>query len=198
MQRKKTDKRLSVLAAAHELFSAKSFHDVKLEEVAEKAGVAKGTIYTYFKSKDELFVQCLLHDIPEFEKRTDQAIAEGKSFESVLKRLISLQFEFVELKGPLAKQVIALGPQLKISDPQFKQISELFERSIKRLAGFFQSGIDSGILGKNLTAGQMAIMFQGIFDLNVTFLYFKEPEMKQENAFNCLMRIFGNHGENLW
>ncbi len=197
MQRKNPDKRIAVLLSAQKLFSEKSFHDVRLEEIAETAGVGKGTIYTYFKSKDELFVRCLLHDIPDFEERTEAIIAAGKSFQTSLKELISIQFEFVKLKGPLAKQVMALGPQLKISDSQFKELFELFQRSITRLATFFQKGIDSGILNKNLTSGQMAIIFQGIFDLNVTFSYFHEPEMEQETAFNCLMRIFGNSGEQI-
>lgn len=197
LQRKNPQKRIAVLKAAQEHFSEKSFHDVKLEEIAESAGVGKGTIYTYFKSKDELFVRCLLHDIPDFEKKTEDIIAAEKDFRTSLKELISVQFEFVKLKGPMAKQVMALGPQLKISDSQFKELSDLFQRSIKRLASFFQKGIQSGILNNTLSAGQMAIMFQGIFDLNVAFSYFKEPEMEQETAFNCLMRIFGNSGEQI-
>lgn len=69
MQRKKTDRRLAVLEAATVLFSEKSFHDVKLDEVAVAADVGKGTIYTYFRSKEELFVQCLVHDAPVYEER---------------------------------------------------------------------------------------------------------------------------------
>ncbi len=62
MQRKKPDRKLAVLEAATILFSEKSFHDVKLDEVAVAADVGKGTIYTYFRSKEELFVQCLVHE----------------------------------------------------------------------------------------------------------------------------------------
>ncbi len=196
MQKTRPDRRLGVLTAATELFSDKSFHDVKLEEVAERADVGKGTIYTYFKSKDELFVQCLVHDIPAFEERVEKIIASGETFADALKKLISMQFEFVRIKGPLVKQVMVLGPQLKISDKQFKLLTEVFERAVARLARFFQKAMDEGILSRCLTAGQMAIMFQGIFDLNVTFSLFKEPIMRQDDVFTCIMRIFGNQGEN--
>lgn len=196
MQVKKAEKMNRVLDAASELFSDKGFHEVKLDEVARRADVGKGTIYTYFSSKDELFVQCILHDAPVYEERIESVINSYESFEAALQKLISIQFDFVQDKGPLVKQMMTLGPQLKVSDREYKLLTGLFEKAIRRLGGFFQQGIDSGLLRQSLTAGQMAIMFQSIFDLNVMFTFFKEPIMRQSDVFDSLMRIFGSERSN--
>jgi AcrR family transcriptional regulator len=49
-------RRKEICAAALELFSSKGFHETTMEEVANAAGVAKGTIYLYFESKEHLLL----------------------------------------------------------------------------------------------------------------------------------------------
>ncbi len=193
MQKKVLPKKDRVLRIAAELFAEKGFHEVKLDDVAKSADVAKGTIYTYFASKDELFIQCILHDSPVYEERFKQTIASTPDFSRCLKKLIALQYEMVKEKGPLVKQIMQLGPQLKLGDKEFKSLLDQFETGVKLLASFFQSGIDRRILHDNLTAGQMAIMFQQIFDLNVLFNFYREPELRQTDVFDFLMRTFGNN-----
>ncbi len=191
MQQKKADKKISIINAATELFSEKGFHDVKLSEVARRANVGKGTIYTYFASKDELLIQCLLYGIPAYEKKVDQALAAKLEFKETFKKLIALRYELVQKKGPLISQFMALGPQLRISDKEYRSLIEVFEKSMSCMAGFFQQAIDAKILGDSLTAGQMAIMFQQIFDLNVLCKLYKEPTLKQEEVFDFLFNGFG-------
>src|SRR2546423_4020990 len=48
-------RRAAILAAALEEFSARGFASTRLDDVAERAGVAKGTIYLYFRDKESLF-----------------------------------------------------------------------------------------------------------------------------------------------
>ena len=52
---KKQIKRERILNAAADLFSQKSYHEVMMEDVAKMIGVAKGTVYNYFLSKEELY-----------------------------------------------------------------------------------------------------------------------------------------------
>ena len=49
-------KREKILRAAGSLFAARPFHKVRLSDVAAEAAVGKGTVYTYFDSKEELYV----------------------------------------------------------------------------------------------------------------------------------------------
>jgi TetR/AcrR family fatty acid metabolism transcriptional regulator len=55
MSKKKTVRRESIIQAAIEVFSKKDFKNANISEIAQKAGIADGTIYQYFKSKEDLF-----------------------------------------------------------------------------------------------------------------------------------------------
>ncbi len=58
----KNQKRNDILASARSLFSERGFHDTKMEDIAQGAGVGKGTLYEYFKNKQEIFDEsCIEH-----------------------------------------------------------------------------------------------------------------------------------------
>src|SRR5512137_3060066 len=52
----KQERRRAILDAALQLFQEMSFEAIGINEVAKRAGVAKGTVYLYFKTKEELFL----------------------------------------------------------------------------------------------------------------------------------------------
>jgi AcrR family transcriptional regulator len=52
-----TDKKAEILRCAKELFSARGFKDTNVAEIMKTAGMAVGTFYNYFKSKDQLFME---------------------------------------------------------------------------------------------------------------------------------------------
>ena len=69
MQTLSEEKRQKILAAAGELFASRPFHKVLLSDVAAAAGVGKGTVYVYFKSKEDLYLALLYQ---AFENVVDQ------------------------------------------------------------------------------------------------------------------------------
>ena len=65
------DKREAILRAATSVFAGKGFFNSKVADIAKAAGVADGTVYLYFKNKEDI-----LHSI--FDRAMDEFIAEGK------------------------------------------------------------------------------------------------------------------------
>src|SRR5918993_405073 len=65
------DKREAILRAGVKVFAAKGFFNSKVADIAREAGIADGTVYLYFKSKDEI-----LHSI--FDRGMAEFIADGK------------------------------------------------------------------------------------------------------------------------
>ncbi|MGE5681660.1 MAG: uroporphyrinogen-III synthase [Bacillota bacterium] len=57
---KKSRKREKIIEAASELFSQKNFHEVMMEDVARLASIAKGTLYNYFNSKEDLYFSIMV------------------------------------------------------------------------------------------------------------------------------------------
>jgi AcrR family transcriptional regulator len=53
-----TDKREAILRAAVKVFARKGYFNSKVADIAGEAGIADGTVYLYFKSKDEICIRC--------------------------------------------------------------------------------------------------------------------------------------------
>src|SRR5688572_12481731 len=66
-----SDKREAILRAAIKVFASNGYFNSKVADIASQAGIADGTVYLYFKSKDEI-----LHSI--FDRAMAEFIAEGK------------------------------------------------------------------------------------------------------------------------
>lgn len=78
-----TDKREAILRAATKVFAGRGYFNSKVSDIAGEAGIADGTVYLYFKSKDEI-----LHSI--FDRAMAEFITEGKA-------------EIAQLDDPIAK-----------------------------------------------------------------------------------------------
>jgi TetR/AcrR family fatty acid metabolism transcriptional regulator len=102
------EKRQRILDAAVRVFARKGFYATRVSEVAKAAGVADGTIYLYFKSKDELIVSL-------FEDRVERLLAylatelpAAGSASHKLRRIIELQLGLLEGERDLAEVVTVI------------------------------------------------------------------------------------------
>ena len=68
---KKAIRRESIIQAAIEVFSKKGFHAAGISEIAKRAGVADGTIYQYFKNKEDLFFSIPVEKTKEFRSKIE-------------------------------------------------------------------------------------------------------------------------------
>jgi AcrR family transcriptional regulator len=72
-----------IIKAAKSLFEEKSFHDIGMRDIAVKAGVSAASIYRYFPSHDDLFVEALIQDLNNIEQRFQHRLNQGDSIEDL-------------------------------------------------------------------------------------------------------------------
>lgn len=94
MQRRKTGRKEEIRKTAANLFSQKSYHDVTMDDIAEKVGVAKGTIYLYFDSKENLYLEILEETYEEIEAILERETAKSDPAPEKLKKVLGLIFDF--------------------------------------------------------------------------------------------------------
>jgi AcrR family transcriptional regulator len=108
-QRRADDRPREICAAALEVFAEKGFAAAKLAEIARRAGVSKGTLYLYFKDKEELFRAVVRDAIaPNVQAITSAASSLDAPFSEVARMFLA---GFVEREarlpiGAVAKMVI--------------------------------------------------------------------------------------------
>lgn len=83
-----------IIDAAAKLFSEKEFHDVKVDDIAERVGLSKGTIYLYFKNKENLFYSIVWKRMRSLLKCIKQTLDCESSYEECLRRFIRTYLSF--------------------------------------------------------------------------------------------------------
>ena len=139
-----TDKREAILRAAIKVFAGKGFFNSKVADIASEAGIADGTVYLYFKSKDEILHSVFDRAMEEFISEGKREIAEIAEADLRLRRIAELHLEKLGADRDLAIvfQVELRGSTKfmeEFSAAGFAEYSELFTRRSKtgKKAAFF-------------------------------------------------------------
>ena len=143
-EREKLRQRKEMLAAALGLFSQKGYHNVSMQEIAQKAEFAIGTLYKFFKNKEDLYKALMLEQANKFDDELTKAIkepddeieklrnyarAKGELFRA---NVSMIRLYFAETRGA-SFNVMALDSEIRQQYYQFLQIlASVFERGIRR------------------------------------------------------------------
>ncbi|MFG3440364.1 TetR/AcrR family transcriptional regulator [Nonomuraea sp. NPDC047897] len=100
------DTRARVFAAAIDLMAEQGYAATTVEAIAERAGVAKGTVFYNFGSKEALFAALLEHSVARLAEALSQA-ATGDSPLARLDNVVLGQLRFFDEHGPLARVLLA-------------------------------------------------------------------------------------------
>ena len=84
----KIDRRKLILEEAARLFSAKRFDEVLMDDIAHQAGVGKGTIYTYFADKEELYFAVVFEGIRRLNEQLQRKANRQQNPEDELRRMV--------------------------------------------------------------------------------------------------------------
>ncbi|MCI1586139.1 TetR/AcrR family transcriptional regulator [Clostridium beijerinckii] len=148
------NKENEILAAAIDIFFKKGFSGTNMQDIADKAQIGKGTIYEYFRSKDDLFVQALKYDHRNFTMNANQKISQEESFLKKLGKLIELtEHAIIERAGRVSYYITNEISEL---NPEAKRDLENFIKDIKRNG----KNITYNILKQGIEEG--AVMDTGI------------------------------------
>ena len=144
-ERRKEARPEELLSAALELFVEKGFAATRTEEVAQRAGVSKGTLFIYFPSKEELFKAVVRENIvrPQTEGAEEIARFEGSSAEL----LAYLMIEWWRRYG--ATQASGISKLVMSEASNFPDLANFFQEEVVSpghalIASVLQRGMDRG------------------------------------------------------
>ena len=108
-ERRKDARPAEIVSAALALFAERGFAETKLEDVAKAAGIAKGTVYLYFATKEDLFRAVVRQELlPNLERIEGAAATHTGSCGDLLRVLASVFIEVMESNlGSIPKLVMA-------------------------------------------------------------------------------------------
>lgn len=140
-EREKLAKRREIMKAARQVFAERGLHAATLDEIAEKAEFAKGTLYCYFKSKDDLFLSMLEDEIEHFSRSLQTELSRDLPPAETVARLVGAMMrsfgENMDLMRLLTQERSALATckgdlMMKRFLPRFLRLNQLVASQVRR------------------------------------------------------------------
>src|SRR5512139_236067 len=179
MQRRGTsngaDKRNRILRAAIQIFSQKGFFNSKVSEIARASGVADGTIYLYFKNKDDLLISLFEEKMGEVVAGVRQRISAGGDALAKLRIFIDNHMELLEREAGLIE---VLQVELRQSKKFLKDYTPAkFFEYLEVISDILEEGKREGIFRPdlNVSVARRAI-FGALDELCLTYVLSHNPK----------------------
>ena len=169
-------KRERILEAAIKVFVAEGFYNAKVSQIAHQAGVADGTIYLYFKSKDDLLINLFEDRMERVNANLREAIDTESTAVARLKRIVKLHLELVEQNRDMAE---VISVELRQSSKFIREYSNpKFAEFLRTIAGAVVEGQRTGELRTGIDPYVFARALFGALDEIALAWLVKHPGSK--------------------
>jgi TetR/AcrR family transcriptional regulator len=176
-EREKLRQRQEMLAAALVLFSGKGYNSVSMHEIAEKAEFAIGTLYKFFKNKEDLYKALILEQADRFHDAVTKAIQEPDDEVEKLRN-------YVKAKGAVFRANVSVirlyfaeaeGASFNVMAGLDREIRERYGHFLQTLASIFESGMKRKRFEKIADPYHLAVALDSFTNAHL-FLWLEAPE----------------------
>ena len=135
--------REEILSSAEKVFAAKGFFPTTMSDIAREAEFGTGTLYKYFKSKEELYFTLIDEKVEEMSRLVKAELSQKTSAIERIKKVLELQFEFIERNRDFFKIYISERSRFEwtVKDDLGKGIHEKMVTYIQLLDEVMSQGI---------------------------------------------------------
>lgn len=182
------DKRRRILEAASRVFARRGYFTARVADIAKRAGVADGTIYLYFRNKEDILVSL-------FDEVMSEHIAEGRREVATLtgaaERLQAIAAHHLRLLGQNADLAVVFQVELRQSTKFLERFTgSWFGDYLDLLTGVIEQGQREGALRSDLPARLAAKAFYGMLDEMVTSWILGRKDYDLGQLANPLVDLF--------
>ena len=148
-EREKERRRQQIIVAAKRVFSKNGFNKATMEDIAKEAELSPGTLYLYFKNKEELYASLSLRVLQYLHIRVTHVNQQsGLSLDQKLRALMDAMYDVYDFDPLIIINMFHLqsSDTLKnLSDSLLEEIKQLSQQSIGAIAKIFEAGVDQGV-----------------------------------------------------
>lgn len=156
-EREFNTRRAEILKQAEKIFATKGFHDVTMAEIAGASGFSIGSLYQFFKSKDQLYSTMISEKIDLMYNKIHQEVKSTKTLADKIAKVIDAQLQFVENNTDFCR-IFLRGENEALSEMMTsirqKLINDYYQH-ISFIEKILKSGIRIGLL-RSLPPREMA------------------------------------------
>lgn len=155
-----------IIDAAVIVIAENGYHNAQVSKIAKQAGVADGTIYLYFKNKEDVLISLFQEKMGQFVEKIEEEIAGKQRASEKLYMLVEKHFALLAEDHHLAK-VTQLELRQSNKDLRLK-INEVLKGYLQVVESILQTGIETNEFHKDLDVRLAKQMIFGTIDETVT------------------------------
>ena len=196
-EREQLRHRRGMLEAALKLFAEKGYHSVSMNEIAQEAEFAVGTLYKFFENKEALYKALVLEQAGKFHTAVARAIKEPGDGIDKIRNYVRVKGEVFISNAPMMRLYFAEtnGVSFNVKAGLDTEIRVLYENTLQGLATVFRTGIKKRHFKNIADPYYLAVALDSIVNAFL-FLWMDNPEQHPyaENVSNILKIFFNSLG----
>ena len=162
MRSKTPDKRLRILDSAVKVFAREGFFKAKVSQIAEDAGLAPGTVYLYFKNKEDVLISVFEDRMEEIVSRFRSALIEEENGCSRLGRLVRMHLSLFQADPDLAA---CFQVELRQSSRFMRgDVKSGLQEYLDLIRDVVEYGRAEGVFRREISAGLVTHLIFGTLD----------------------------------
>jgi AcrR family transcriptional regulator len=173
-----------IIQVATQLFSEKGYHDVTIDEVATKAGIAKGTIYLYFESKERLYLEILENCFESIESRIEKEVSKTDPASEKLRKVLRLIFGFYRQNLDVLR--ILSRDETHLIREHYQFTERWRERRVRLYEKILEKGVKEGFF-RPMNTRLVALIVFGL--VRSVMFFYKTDKSAEEMAEEVLSVI---------
>jgi len=171
-----------------ETFSAKAYHEVNMRDISSKSGISLGTLYKYYKSKEELLFYFVDKELSKLSERLIDHLQGIEEIKEKLRKVFWVALDFYERNSELGKIVFITIPEKTwMLDKTYRQ-----KKLTDIWIGVLREGQENGYLNPNIRAGLVLDLFWGLIMRSFRMWVYREKKEGLASQSNILFDIIWN------
>lgn len=187
---KERPKYKQIIDAAVEVIAENGYHASQVSKIANKANVADGTIYLYFKNKEDILISVFNEKMGSFIERIEKSIAEKETTSDKLLALIETHYQQLSASPYLA---IVTQLELRQSKPELRnEINDVLKSYLDVIDSIIKHGIEQGDIRSDIDARLLRQMIFGTLDETVTTWVMKSQRYSLSDQAEDVHKLITN------
>lgn len=155
-----------IIDAAVQVIAENGYHASQVSKIASKANVADGTIYLYFKNKEDILISVFKEKMGTFIERIESEISEKETVSDKILALIETHYQQLSASPYLA---IVTQLELRQSKPELRnEINNVLKSYLDIIDSIIKQGIEDGDIRNDINPRLLRQMIFGTLDETVT------------------------------
>jgi TetR/AcrR family fatty acid metabolism transcriptional regulator len=184
----KNNKYHQILEAAVKVFARQGFHQSTVAQIAKEAGVADGTIYLYFKNKNDILVQFFSYRAKQVFVSFRQAVDGAETSADKLRNLVRRHLaEFQRDKDGAVVYQVETHQNSRLAEAQIKEMSKMYRDLISEIV---EQGQQEGTIRRDLYVGLVKRFIIGAVDEVINTWLHSDGEYDLVSMADPLVELF--------